>query len=91
MVKASEILYLSDKRDRTDSKVIAANLEIILSDNGYKRRDEQIEILAEITESSSHTCHAWLNAGRRDVKIPFIKLCKIADRFNIDIEKIMEE
>jgi len=89
MVKAKDIIEVYDKREQTDSRIISENIEKILVEHGYTTRDEQIKWLAKTTESSIHACHSWLNASR-GIKIPFIKMCIVANVLDVDLEELLE-
>ena len=84
----SYILKLNKLWGEADSNTIADNVEDLLAQNGYTTFVGKMEKLVEITNSSEHAVYAWLNHGRKNVKIPFFKLCMIAKTFNIDINKL---
>ena len=89
MTDAAKILKLNRLWKELDSDVIMNNVEVVLSLKGYKSFSERTEKLAEITNSKLQTVYAWINRGRMDVKVPFIKLCMIANALNVDIEKLL--
>ena len=48
-------------------------------------------MLAEISGVSKETVKAWGNAGRKNVKIPLVKLCKISEKLGVDVVWFLEE
>ncbi len=86
---AKNILELNKLWNETDSNTIADNVEDILISCGYDTFAGRMEKLVTITNSSKHAVYAWLNHGRTNVKIPFLKLCMIADALNTDIIKLL--
>lgn len=85
MNDAKNILELNKLWNEADSNTIADNVEDVLVSCGYDTFTCRMEKLVEITNSSKHAVYAWLNHGRTNVKIPFLKLCMIADELNTDI------
>lgn len=88
-MEAKEILDLNELWKNTDSDTISNNVEDILSMQVINTMQARAEKLAEITGSSYHAAYAWLNHGRGDVKIPFLKLCEIAKAYEVDIKKLL--
>jgi hypothetical protein len=86
---ASKILALERLWQETDSSVISGIIETEMLSRGYMTPGARLNKLMEITDSKRHAVYAWLNRGRENVKIPFLKLCMIADKLNIDIEKVI--
>ena len=86
---AEKIIEIHEKWINTSSNVIADNLNNILDKMGYNTWAKKMELLSRITDSSKHTTYAWLNHGRKNVKIPFLKVCMIAKELKIDINKIL--
>jgi len=86
---ARKILELERLWQETDSNIIGETVELELFEKGYTTPNAQINKLMEITNSTKHAVYAWRNNSRGNVKIPFLKLCMIADKLNIDIEKII--
>lgn len=89
MNEAENILTLNELWERTSGEIIAENVKMLLFANGYKKSYEVWENLVKITGSNKHAVYAWLNRARTDVKIPFLKLCKIAEVYNIEIIKLL--
>ncbi len=89
MENAKNILELNKLWNEADSNTIADNVEDVLVSCGYDTFAGRMEKLVAITNSSKHAVYAWLNHGRTNVKIPFLKLCMIADALNIDITKLL--
>ena len=91
MNDAKNILELNKLWDEADSNTIADNVEDLLISYGYNTFSDRMEKLVTITNSSKHAVYAWLNHGRTNVKIPFLKLCMIADALNTNIIKLLNE
>ena len=89
-MNAKYILTLNDKWNCTDSNVIADNVEEIMRAEGYDTLNSRLDKLMDITNSTKHAAYAWFNRGRKNVKIPFLKLCAIAEAFNVDIEELLK-
>ena len=80
---------LNEMWDKTDSGVITENVVKLLAEDGYNTFTERWKRLMDITGSTKHAVYAWLNRGRTDIKIPFLKLCLIADTYNIEVSKLI--
>lgn len=89
MNNAKDILMLNEMWKKAGSNTITDNIIRLLEENGLKTFSEKLEKLIEITGSSKHAVYAWLNHGRTDVKIPFLKLCTIAEFYGIDILRLL--
>ena len=50
----------------------------------------KVEKISEITGSKPDTVFAWFNRGRPNVKVPFLKLCKIADYLGSDVAEFFK-
>lgn len=91
---AAKILEYNALWDGADKSVIADNVEKYL----YIKYPDCAEIyetkmkkLEEITGSKEHTVYAWLNRSRKDVKVPFLKLCQIAVALNVDLADLLKD
>ena len=87
---ATEILNINELWDNTDKITIAENVEYFLcmkfpECKSYKVKMEKLE---EITGSQKDTIYAWINRSRGRVKVPLLKLCKIAAYLNVDIREM---
>lgn len=91
MISAKEILDLNDLWINANGNAIADNVEEILIKKGMTISYKRLEELAKITNSSKHATYAWFNRGRENVKIPFLKLCMIANTLNVDINELLKE
>ena len=91
MEDTKNILELNKLWNEAGSNTIADNVEEMLENNGKTSYKAKIETLGEITNSSKHAVYAWLNHGRTNVKIPFLKLCMIADAFNISVIQLLSK
>lgn len=91
MNTASEILSLNELWQKIDKSILVERLENILSQNGVSTFSKQWKTIMDITGSSKHAVYAWLNKGRNDVKIPFLKLCMIMANYDHDIRVFLME
>lgn len=71
--------------------MIADNVEDVLNSYGYDTFACRMEKLVSITNSSKPAVYAWLNHGRTNVKILFLKLCMIANVFDVSIIQLLSE
>lgn len=89
---SSLILEYNKWWDNTDKSVMADNVEKFIVKK-YPECSETFESrwnkLTEISGSKSQTVYAWLNRSRKDVKIPFLKLCKIAVALGVDLADLL--
>ena len=87
---AQEYLELTSLWNDAKSDIIANNIE-----KHFKRKYPESSgfaaKLSEITGSSKHTVYAWFNKSRGNAKVPLVKLCMIAQDFNIDIMELLTE
>ena len=90
---ASEILKYYALWKQTSKEVIADNVELYLGtkypqcNHSYKTK---IEFLMEISGSKKDAVYSWLNRGRTNVKVPFIKLCMIAQDLGVGIQDLLD-
>ncbi|WP_412612888.1 hypothetical protein [Candidatus Pseudoruminococcus sp.] len=89
MNESKDILMLNELWNNTDSNTITNNVIQLLENNGCQSFSERWQKLSEITGSTKHAVYAWLNHGRSNVKIPFLKLCIIAEVYGIEISKLL--
>lgn len=89
MNEGKDILMLNELWNNTDSNTITNNVIRLLENNGCKSFSERWQKLSEITGSTKHAVYAWLNHGRSNVKIPFLKLCTIAEVYGIEVSKLL--
>lgn len=89
---AAEVLALNELWDKTDKSVIADNVEKFL----YAKHPEcqtsfkaKMERLMEYSGSQKQTVYAWVNRSRGNVKVPFLKLCMIANALDVDIKELL--
>lgn len=85
---ARECLQLNELWSKTDKNIISNNIRKYIKDNIPECKDSFNALwnsLVEITGSTRYTAYAWLNRSRNNVKIPLLKLCMIADKFDVDI------
>lgn len=89
---ATEILMLNKKRDELDKNDIVENVEYYLGvtyPECKKSAGLRLEKIIEITGSNKQTVYSWFNKSRGNVKIPFFKLCMIAEKLDVDIEELL--
>lgn len=78
--------------ENTPKSIMVDNIERLL---GYSatfrghKDNTRLKKLESITDSSTHTVNAWMNRSRENVKIPLLKLCKIADYLGIEVEELL--
>ena len=89
MDEAKEILDLNKLWQDADSDTILDNVEQLLTANGCETFTDRWKKLVDITDSTKYAVYAWLNRGRKDVKIPFLKLCMISDTYKINIKSLI--
>lgn len=85
---AKDYLALTDLWETTDKSIMNYNMKLLFAGCSPSAR---IDVLSEISGVSRDTVKAWENGGRRNVKIPLIKLCKISEELGIDVVWFMEE
>lgn len=90
MKSAKIVLELYERWSEIDSDQIADNLRKALNDLGYSTHTGRMDALISVTKSSKHAVYAWINRGRGNVKVPFIKLCMISDGLDIDINRLLK-
>lgn len=76
--------------ENADQAVIATNIVSKLNDMGENTYELRVDALMKCTNTNRDAVCAWLNTSRENVKVPFIKLCMIADYMKVDIIKLME-
>ena len=90
---AARILSANKQWEQTSKATIAENVEQYLyakfpeCKTSYKAKMEKLQ---EISGSQKNTVYAWVNRSREDVKVPFLKLCKIAKALDVDIEDMLK-
>ena len=87
---AEEILNINELWENTDKITMAENVEYFLclkypECKAYKAKMKRLE---EITGSQKDSVYAWINRSRGRVKVPLLKLCKIALALNVDIKEM---
>ena len=91
---AARILSANKQWEQTSKATIAENVEQYLyakfpeCKTSYKVKMEKLQ---EISGSQKNTVYAWVNRSREDVKVPFLKLCRIAKALDMDIEDMLKE
>lgn len=91
---AAKILSLNKLWEQTDKVTIAKNVEEYLCTKYPECKTAhniKMERLQEISGSQKNTVYAWVNRSRKDIKVPFLKLCKIADALDIDVKDMLVE
>ena len=90
MNTAKKILDLEKQWQEIDKRHLNDNIRAALYSRGIVKYADHIGTLMEITGASRHSAQSWLNYSREDVKIPFIKFCKIVAWLDMDIEKMLK-
>ena len=89
MNTTEKIIELWDTYDQYDSATLALKVDGYLKEQGLDNFVKRTEFLTEVTGLSDQGVFAWFNKGRK-VKIPFVKLCKIALALNMEVEEILK-
>lgn len=89
MSEMERILELQKKYADTDKAVIAANVKRMVQahypDKSYS------DVVSALTETpKKDTIYAWFNMSRKDVKIPFLKLCMIVASMDTTMEEMLK-
>lgn len=86
---ANEYLSLNKQWEETDKTTIAENVEKYINEQitDSSTWSARVQKIAEITDSKPDTVYAWLNRGRANVKVPFLKLCMIANYLKVDLKE----
>lgn len=87
---ATEILNINELWESADKITIAENVEYFLCEKFPEcvTYNVKMEKLEEITGSRRNTIYAWINRSRGNVKVPLLKLCKIASELDVDIREM---
>ena len=91
---AARILSANKQWEQTSKATIAENVEHYLYAKFPKYKTSykiKMEKLQEISGSQKNAVYAWVNRSREDVKVPFLKLCKIAKALDVDIEDMLKD
>lgn len=91
---ASEILKYNSIWENTGKETIIANIEKYLYEK-YPQCSEtynsKMEKMVEISGSKKDSVYSWINKSRTKIKVPFLKLCRIANALDVDIGEMLEE
>lgn len=89
---AEEILNLNELWSNTSKDIIIENIEQALSLRFPEcvNFNDKIAKIMMCTDASLHTVYAWMNRSRENVKIPFLKLCALADELKIDVTEFLK-
>lgn len=91
-LNADIILELQERWERADKNTIMDNVEhyiCAIYPECALKWSAKIHTVSELTDSKTDAVYAWFNRGRENVKIPFLKLCKLATSLNVDIENFL--
>ena len=89
MSEMERILELQKKYAETDKSVIAANVKrMIQAHYPDKNYSDVVSVLTETQKKD--TVYAWFNLSRKDVKIPFLKLCMIVTSMDTTMEEMLK-
>jgi len=98
---ASEILLYNQLWENTDKRYLVSQIEKYMAaaypecTNHLEHRTSRgaasalISHLMRITDSKKDTVYSWLNISREKVKIPFLKLCMLADALNVELSEFL--
>lgn len=88
---AVEILKLYSLWEQTDKETIVDNIEKYLYEQHpeCKTHKVKMEFLIDMSGSRKDTVYAWINRSRKTVKVPFLKLCRIAKALELDIQDML--
>ena len=98
---ASEILHYYKLWEDTDKQYLVSQIEKYMAE-AYPECTKQpehrasrgaasalISRLMHITDSKKDSVYSWLNISREKVKIPFFKLCMLADALNVELSEFL--
>lgn len=90
-MNAEDVLKLEEKWRETKKDVIVDNLEKYLIEKKpeCEKFKAKIDFLMDITGDKEQTVYAWINRSRKNVKVPFLKLCKIASALGVEVNKLL--
>ena len=89
MSEMERILELQKKYAETDKSVIAANVKrMIQAHYPDKNYSDVVSVLTETQKKDA--VYAWFNLSRKDVKIPFLKLCMIVASMDTTMEEMLK-
>lgn len=87
-MSAREFIRLVNLYDETPKAVITDNINRAFGYFGersaYRPYNRRTKLLCTLTDSQPYTVLGWMNKSR-DVKIPLLKLCYVADVLGVDI------
>ena len=92
---AKDYLQLTAKREQTDKNLICDNLSRIFGFN--ERRGKAVDnvtlydVVARLTDCTSSAAFGWMNRSRKEQKIPFDKMCVLADALDIPVHLFLED
>ena len=93
MTVTQEIMFLYEAWKNIDKETLNVKIEeeiIRKYPEVGRSTSDKISILCELLSANPHTVHAWFNKGR-PIKIPFIKLCEVLNKLNVDILEVFKE
>lgn len=81
------IIALDKKRENTDKETIVVNLKRLI--NERFPGEDYSKVVARLTDTPSmNTVYSWFNLSRENVKIPFLKLCKLLAELDASMEEL---
>ncbi len=98
---ANQILYYYECWEKVDKNVLVSQIEKYVSEeypecknlleHGTTRGSSAALMgrIMEMTDSKKDSVYSWINRSRTSVKIPFLKLCKLASALNVELEKFL--
>lgn len=100
---AKEILTYYERWERIDKNDLVSRIKENVSavypecknwlDHGTTRGSSAALMarLMRMTDSKKEAVYSWINLSRGSTKIPFVKLCKLADALNVELSKFLSE
>lgn len=83
------ILEIEKKYAETSKDTIAVNVKRLIQSR-YPDR-EYSDVVSELTNTpKKNTVYSWFNMSRKDVKIPFLKLCMIVAGLDTTVEEMLK-
>ena len=88
---AKDILAVHKLWEEMDKNALIDNLRsLVYHDVGNSVYVNHYKRLMEITGSTRNAVEAWMNYGRPNVGVPFLKTCMIAAHYNVDIYRLLK-
>lgn len=93
---ARECLELHTLYENTPKDVVAGNINRLFgyydssrTTSPYNPTNKRTQILCKITGTCRYTVLDWMNLSRKNVRVPLLKLCVIAEVFGVNITDLL--